>query len=74
MEFESNTVEICLDDYAIPEGSNKSPLFVEDAKRFYIPIKKKKKLDIFSDLFTHLIEYTTILFVVIAVVESGLGY
>lgn len=72
MEFESNTVEICLDDYAILEGSNKSPLFVEDAKRFYIPITKK--LDIFNDLFTHLIEYTTILFVVIAVVESGLGY
>lgn len=73
MEYETNNnnKDIKLEDFQIPDGSDKAPLIIESAGGVYVPITKK--LEVTTDLITHLIESTTRPFYVIVVTNSGLG-
>lgn len=71
MEYEPQSIDIKLEDFSIPNGSEKLPLIIEGAGGVCVPITKR--LEMTTNLIMHLANSTQRPFYVIVVANSGLG-
>lgn len=70
MDYESE-INVQLDDFSIPQESNKHPLVVEGAGGIAVPVTKK--METMADLIKQLISNSNRPFYIIVVARSGLG-